>query len=88
MKTIVSAFDRSNVTFQRYVALVLTSINHVLLQVKVWFQNRRTKFKRVKAEEDMTRTFPKNRNVAKGQLTGVSDTHNYASSSEESDIDV
>ncbi|XP_033757423.1 homeotic protein empty spiracles-like [Pecten maximus] len=28
-------------------------------QVKVWFQNRRTKFKRMKAEEEMTRTLTK-----------------------------
>ncbi|XP_069140075.1 uncharacterized protein [Argopecten irradians] len=28
-------------------------------QVKVWFQNRRTKFKRMKAEEEMTRTLSK-----------------------------
>lgn len=57
-------------------------------QVKVWFQNRRTKYKRVKAEEDMTMTPSKNRShVIRDQVTKKSDCR-YDSSSEESDIDV
>lgn len=57
-------------------------------QVKVWFQNRRTKYKRVKAEEDMTMAPSKNRShVIRDQVTEKSDCR-YDSSSAESDIDV
>lgn len=57
-------------------------------QVKVWFQNRRTKYKRVKAEEDMTMAPSKNRShVIRDQVTKKSDSR-YDSSSAESDIDV
>lgn len=57
-------------------------------QVKVWFQNRRTKYKRVKAEEDMTMAPSKNRShVIRDQVTKKSDCR-YDSSSAESDIDV
>uniref|UniRef100_A0A8W8IKR1 Homeobox domain-containing protein n=1 Tax=Magallana gigas TaxID=29159 RepID=A0A8W8IKR1_MAGGI len=60
----------------------------ILTKVKVWFQNRRTKYKRVKAEEDMTMAPSKNRShVIRDQVTKKSDCR-YDSSSEESDIDV
>lgn len=57
-------------------------------QVKVWFQNRRTKYKRVKAEEDMTMAPSKNRShVISDHVTEKNDKR-YDSSSAESDLDV
>ncbi|XP_061169908.1 homeobox protein bagpipe-like [Saccostrea echinata] len=58
-------------------------------QVKVWFQNRRTKFKRVKAEEDMTKSHSKK--LGHSKKNPSTEKHNqdsFESSSEESDIEV
>ncbi|XP_048746088.2 homeobox protein EMX2-like [Ostrea edulis] len=58
-------------------------------QVKVWFQNRRTKYKRVKAEEDMTNSLSKTEDQVKtNRLVGKSETHRFDSSSDESEVEV
>lgn len=54
-----------------------------MLQVKVWFQNRRTKHKRIKAEDEMTRSLARS-------LGGQDNSHpsQYNPSDSESDIEV
>ncbi|XP_062578407.1 homeobox protein EMX2-like [Saccostrea cucullata] len=58
-------------------------------QVKVWFQNRRTKFKRVKAEEGMTKSHSKKLDYSKkNSPTDKQNLPRFESSSDESDIEV